>query len=425
MIGPLFEPLRIGTLEVAARVFKSATHETRCLPDGRTGEAMIEFYEPMARAGTPLIITGNMWTSRQGRSGDGMAGIDAKDKIPGLRALADTVHEHGSRMFVQLSHCGRQSAGRKDAVSASDVRDQFTGTKPRPLRRDELPGLAESFAAAAYRAAEAGMDGVQIHCAHGYLLSQFLTPHTNRRTDEYGGPVENRMRIVLEVLRAVRARVGDDFPVIAKLNGDDVLPLRAGAAIGDQIKVARAMQDEGLDAIEISRGHYESPGAAIMPGRFNGFLRTQITSGALRDSPRLRRLAMLAASPVLERAMNRAFPVSEGFNLPHAEKFTAELEIPVICVGGFHTRPAMEAAINQGRCDAVSVARAMTADPYLYRHLQTGERDVPVCEYYNGCIARAVGQPLTCYSKKVRPLRDRMLATELPAPKRDSARETS
>lgn len=97
----------------------------------------------------------------------------------------------------------------------------------------------------------------------------------------------------------------------------------------------------------------------------------------------------------------------------------------MICVGGFHTRLAMEAAINQGRCDAVSVARAMTADPYLYRHLQTGERDVPVCEYYNGCIARAVGQPLTCYSKKVRPLRDRMLATELPAPKRDSARETS
>ena len=411
MTSPLFQPLQIGSLELPGRVIKSATHETRCNSDGSVSDELIEFYEPMAKAGTPLIITGNMWISRQGRSANGMASIAYDTNIEGLTRLADNIHEHGSRMCVQLNHCGRQTAGRKDAVSASDVREPFLGTKPRPLRRDEMPGLAKSFADAAWRAAEAGMDAVQIHCAHGYLLSQFLTPHTNRRADEYGGSVENRMRIVLEVLRAVRARVGDGYPVIAKLNGDDVLPGRAGASLDDQLHVARAMQEEGLDAIEISRSHYESPGGAMLPGHFNGFLRTMMLEGGGSELPAWRRLAVLAASPILEQGLNRAVPVSEGFNLPHAEKFTAVLEIPVICVGGFHTRTAMEDAIWHQRCDAVSVARAMIADAYLYQHLQHENPDAPVCEYVNGCIARAGGQPLNCYNKRVRARRDAMLAS--------------
>ncbi|MFE5286033.1 hypothetical protein ACFRAQ_13815 [Nocardia sp. NPDC056611] len=195
----LQSPLQVGSMRLEGRLFKSATSETRATSDGFVTDDLLAFYEPMAVAGTPMIVTGNLYVSPQGKSAGRQAGIDSDDKVPGLREWVSVAHTGGSKLVAQLNHGGRQIAqlapGADRIVSASDVREPLYGTKPSPLRLAEIPGIIDSFAAAAARARAAGFDGVQIHSAHGYLLSQFLTPHTNRRTDGYGGGLEGRARL--------------------------------------------------------------------------------------------------------------------------------------------------------------------------------------------------------------------------------------
>ena len=410
--NPLLKPLQIGRLTVPGRLYKSATSETRATDEGYVTDELLEFYEPMVAAGTPLIVTGNLFVSLQSKSAGRQAGIDSDDKKPGLRDWVQLAHSGGSLLVAQLNHGGRQMVGSSDpgkaTVSASSVREPLYGTKPRPLRADEIPALVDTFAAAAERAQDVGFDGVQIHAAHGYLLGQFLTPHTNRRHDEYGCSLDNRMRLLREVFQAIRTRVGDDYPILLKMNGTDMLPLRKGATTAELVRVAKAMADEGIDAVEISRGHYESwPGMIL--GHYKGFISGQVKEGSGTKMSRRRRMTMLALAPIIERAAERLAPGGEGFNLPQAEQFTAQLDIPVICVGGFHTTKGMESAIETDRCDAVSAARAFIADPYLFKNVQTPTPGRPVCGYCNGCIARFGGKPIDCFNDEIRSQKDLML----------------
>ncbi|MFE3262233.1 hypothetical protein ACFXPS_36585 [Nocardia sp. NPDC059091] len=338
--------------------------------------------------------------------------MDNDDKIPGLREWVGVAHAGGTKLVAQLNHGGRQIAkpapGADRIVSASNVREPLYGTKPSPLRLDEIPGVVESFVAASVRAREAGFDGVQIHAAHGYLLGQFLTPHTNRRSDGYGGPLHARARLLLDVLYAIRDQHGDDYPILVKMNGTDDLPFRRGATTPELVQVARWLQDAGADAIEISRGHYESwPG--MVQGNYRGFLKASVTAGPGAQSPPIRKLAIRAAAPLVERLAGHLRPPEEGFNLPFARLFTEALDIPVIVVGGFHTRDAMEAAITSGSANAVSAARAFIADPYLYRAVTGDSLEHPVCGYCNGCIARFSGSRIDCYSDDIRAQRETML----------------
>jgi 2,4-dienoyl-CoA reductase-like NADH-dependent reductase (Old Yellow Enzyme family) len=412
--SPIFEPLRIGSLDVAGRVFKAATSECRASPEGFVTDSLIGFYEPMARGGTPLIISGNTYVSIDGKATHGMCGVDADDKLPGLRRLAERVHAHGSAMFLQLNHCGRQvlarEMGLERAVSASAVYEPMMGTRPRALRVAEIQALVDAFAAAAARAQAAGFDGVQVHAGHGYLISQFLSPHTNRRRDEYGGSAHNRLRLLVEVHQAIRARVGRGFPVILKLNGHDALPLRRGLATPELVEIARRMQDEGIDAVEISVGHYES-GFPMLAGSFAGFYGNLYHRGIGRRMSRARRWALRSLHPALDRLSARLWPSAEGFNLRYAREFKRALRIPVICVGGFHSRAVMEAALRSGGADAISCGRPFIADPYLYAHLRRGEPG-PRCDYCNVCLARAGSEPVDCHNPRVRPHKDAMLARE-------------
>lgn len=412
---PLTQPLVIGTMRVNGRVFKAATSETRATTDGFVTDELIEFYEPMARAATPLIVTGNLCVSRQGHSAGKQASIDHDDKIPGLRRWADEIQRHGTKLIAQLNHGGRQvvrpNAGDNPVVSASDVLEPTLGTKPRALRRDEIPAVVESFAAAAVRAREAGFAGVQLHFAHGYLISQFLAPHTNRRNDEYGGHLANRMRLPLEILRAVRHRVGDDYPILAKINGTDALTFRRGATPEELLQFGKALQDEGLDAIEISRAHYESV-PPMLSGSYSGFLTTNILLGSGQGFPPARKKVALALAPFLEPVMSLCAPKGEGYNLPHARRFKEALRIPVITNGGFVSQQEMENALASGLTDAVSCARAFIANPYLYQHLQQPMPNAPTCQYCNKCIARLGGLGVHCYEPETLNRRTEMLRFE-------------
>lgn len=407
----LFQPLRLGRLEIGGRVVKTATAETRATDAGFVSDELIAFYEPMAAAGTPLIVTGNMFVRRDGQSTPRQIGADDDDKIPGLARLTAAVHGHGSAIMAQLSHCGRQVVppyvGRDEAVSASDVRDLSTGTLPRPLTIPEIRRIVDDFGEAARRCQDAGFDGVQIHGAHGYLIAQFLTPHTNRRTDEYGGSLQNRTRLLREVHRSIRDRVGEDFPVILKINGSDWLPLRDGLGTDELVEVARVMEREGIDAVEVSVGHYES-GFPVVRGRFWRCLRG-MADGSGRHLPRPWRVAFSVFWPLMALASNLIWRPREGFNLDYARRFKAALSIPVLCVGGFLTREAMEAAIEDGLCDAVSCGRAFIADPFLYRHLREGVSG-PRCVSCNGCVGTIGSEALDCVDPRVRREKDAMLA---------------
>ncbi|GEE00756.1 NADH oxidase [Gordonia spumicola] len=418
MITPA-TPLQIGQMVVDGRLYKSATSETRASDDGFVTNDLLDFYRPMITAGTPLIVTGSLFVSRQGKSAGRQAGIDDDDKIAGLAQWAELAHSGRTKLIAQLNHGGRQIAKAlpgERIVSASNIREPLYGSKPVPLRRDEIPAVVQSFAEAARRAVEAGMDGVQIHAAHGYLLSQFLTPHTNRRNDDYGGPLDNRARLLLEVLGAVRASVGDSYPILVKLNGTDDLPLRRAADTGELLQVARWLQDDGADAIEISRGHYESwPG--MVQGNYRGFLVNSVTRGPLASSSRLRKSMIFAASPVVERVAGRLRPPVEGFNLGHAAEVAEALTIPVICVGGFHSKEGIGHAVGSGMVDAVSAARAFIADPFLYRNVvSTPNEHRPVCGYCNLCIASFSTTRIDCGSPDIRTLRDVMIRQDAGEP---------
>ena len=410
----LFSPIRIGSLELSGRLVKSATTETRSSEDGFVTDELIEYYEQIARGGTPLLITGNAYFDLYSKAAPRQIGADDNDKIPGLRRLADAVQRHGSKIIFQIYHVGRQAipafVGRKDAVSASPVLEPSMGVRPREITREEIRGVVRGLADAAVRGQEAGFDGVQIHAAHGYMLNAFLTPHTNRRADEYGGSFDNRMRLLLEVYRAVRERVGKDYPVILKMNGSDNLPFRRGLKTEELVRVARRMEQEGVDAIEISAGHYESA-FTFERGTWKRFFSTLATIGVGTNLPWYRRVPIRLLAPVLDWGLRRISGYSEGFNLPYARLFKQALEIPVICVGGFIHREAMESAIEDGGCDMVSAARALIADPFLYRHLQEGVQG-PQCDFCNACFARGATWPVDCYNEEIRAQKDRMLQAE-------------
>ena len=368
----------------------------------------------MAVAGTPLIITGNIFVSRDGQSTPNQMGADDDAKIPALEELTAAVHRHGGKIFAQLSHCGRQVVprfvGLPEAVSASDVRDLSIGTLPRPLTAPEIERVVATFADAAQRCQVAGFDGVQIHAGHGYLISQFLTPYTNRRTDAYGGSVEGRTKLLRDVYRTMRARLGPDFPIIIKINGSDWLPLRAGLKTPELVEVARIMEREGVDAVEVSVGTYES-GFPVVRGTFWRCLQG-MANGSVRFLPGLWQIFFSLTWPLLALVCNLIWRPSEGYNLRYARQFKAALSIPVICVGGFLTRGGMAKALEDGLCDAISSGRAFIADPFLYRHLKDGVSG-PSCVFCNACVGRIGSQGLDCFHPRVRAEKDAMLAAEL------------
>lgn len=409
----LCRPLVIGGVTLPGRVIKTATAETLADDDGGVTDGVLGFYAPLAWAQTPLIITGNLYVHRGGKSSPGMLGIDSDDKVRGLARLTSLVHGHGGLIVAQLNHCGRQvipkPVGIAKPVSASAVQEKLLGTRPRPMATREVVAIRDAFVGAALRAKAAGFDGVQIHAAHGYLLNQFLTPYTNRRRDEYGGSFHNRVRLARDVIAEVRRAVGAHFPILVKINGDDLLPLRRGNSVHDCVRIARILEQAGADAFEVSVGHYES-GPAMVRGTFDQFFAGLLHEGMGKHLGPVRGLATQAIHPALSRLFGWLWPPSEGYNLAYSRAIRDAVSVPVICAGGFHTAAAITSAIESKACDAVSCGRAMIADPLLWKHLVTGTRG-PVCTFCNGCIGRAGARPVDCYDEVVGEQKRRMLAS--------------
>lgn len=346
----IFDEARIHTLTLANRLVRSATWEGMCEEDGRPTARLAVFYANLAKGGAGLIITGYTFIRPDGKQLPGQMGIHTDSFSGEMRALTRAVHSERGKICLQLVHCGGQTSAKTTGsrpVAPSAVAVKQFPELPDELSVDDIASLAARFGEGAARAREYGFDAVQLHAAHGYLINQFLSPLTNRRSDVYGGSVENRSRFLLEVVRSVRQAVGKDFPLLVKLNGSD--NLEGGLDIDDALSAARMLDEEGVDAIEVSGG---TPASGD---------RTPVRQGIER------------------REM-------EAYNLPLAARIKNAVSCPVMVVGGFRTYEVVEGVIRRGEVDFVALSRPFIREPWLPRRWEEGDEVHARCISCNGCF---------------------------------------
>ena len=346
----VFDETRINGMTLANRLVRSATWEGMCEEDGRPTPKLAVYYANLAKGGVGLIITGYAFIRHDGRQLPGQMGIKDDGFADEMRQVTRAVHGEGGNICLQLVHCGGQTTskvigGRPVAPSAVEVK-QFPEV-PAELTVAEIELLVRQFGEGAARAREYGFDAVQLHAAHGYLINQFLSPLTNRRQDAYGGSIENRCRFLLQVYRCVRDAVGKDFPVMVKLNGSD--NLTEGLELDDALAAAKALDEEGVDAIEVSGGTPAS-GEEV---------------------------------PVRQGIERRE---QEAYNLPLAARIKNAVRCPVMVVGGFRTFELVEGVIRREEADYVALARPLIREPHLPRRWQEGNEAKARCISCNGCF---------------------------------------
>jgi len=250
----LFTPGNIGSLKLANRLVRSATAECMADADGHPTPRMGAFYRELAQGGVGLLITGHFYVHASGKAHAEMTSIESDEMVPGLAKLAEAVHEEGGRVVAQINHAGMQCSSEevREPLAPSAIQAQFLKQPAREMTPAEIKRVIDAYAQAARRAKAAGFDGVQLHGAHGYLISQFLSPFVNHRSDKWGGDVQNRMSFLRAVCLAVRRQVGPDYPVLIKLGLMD--GVEGGLTLEEGLQVMGALESMGLDAVEISSG---------------------------------------------------------------------------------------------------------------------------------------------------------------------------
>lgn len=323
------------------------------------------------------------------------------------------MREYDCKFILQLSHGGRQqdiggveNEGKK-ALSSTSKADDFLGIPCRAMTRAEIQATIRCYADGARRAREAGLDGVELHACNGYLITQFLSSGINDRKDEYGGPLENRARLLLEILRAIRATVGDDFHVQVKISAVDynnalIFWAKPGNTLEETIQVCQWVEAAGADALHISSAsafpHPRNPPGDFPIDEVLRYYDTMLSSGAHTfRNYLLFRYRLLR--PIIRFLWNRKkSPVIEGINLEHARAIKQQVGIPVLCTGGFQRASVIRQAIGDGACDAVTIARPLLANNDLVRIFAQG-KDLPdrPCTYCNRCLYNTLENPLGCY----------------------------
>lgn len=337
----LFEEMEIGSLRAKNRLVRAATYEALADDGGHMTPELTAIYEELADGGVGTIIVGYARVMRNEQPNPRMLGIYDDSFVPEFRALTDMAHAHGTAIVSQIVYGGSatklQPPSRR-ILGPSAVANPKTGIVPVEATVADLHELAQAFADAAARAQTAGFDGVELHAAHGYLLSQFLNPLLNRRTDAYGGSLEHPARFLTEVVDAVRDRMGKAFPLIVKLNSSD--GVEGGLTESESVEVAKLLEAHGVSAIDVS-GNWRS-------------CRTKDYAG-------------------------------EPFFAPYAQRLARELGIPVILTGGNRSFAAMERLAAEGGIAGFGLCRPLICEPRLVRRWRADSNAVPRCVSCNGC----------------------------------------
>lgn len=340
MPSVLFESAKIGNFEVRNRFIRSATFVGLSDENGFIGEPSVQLIRTLAKNEVGLIITANAYVLKNGQRFPNANFIHTDDHIPGFKKMTRAVHEVDGRVVMQIGHNGVQSKFAAEsgedylAVSITENVPDY-GRQPREMVEDDIFNIIDAFGQAARRVREAGFDGVQIHGAHGYLVSQFLSPITNRRTDRWGGSLTNRMRFVIEVTRAIKKQTGGDFPVMIKLGCKDYFEDGSGLTIEEGARTTEALEDEGICLVEISFGNMTHKFRKMFMG---------ITSAE-----------------------------KEAVFLREARVLRSETTVPIALVTGLRSLPVMEKLIRTGEVDFISLCRPLIREPDLIKRWKNGD----------------------------------------------------
>jgi 2,4-dienoyl-CoA reductase-like NADH-dependent reductase (Old Yellow Enzyme family) len=365
-----FSPAALGPLLLRNRIIKAATFEGMS-PASVVSSTLIDFHRRMAAGGVAMTTVSYVAVSRDGRGAPNEIYIhDAA--AGGLARIASAVHAEGAAISAQLGHAGAVGTIRKRYLGPSRSRTML-GTRVQPISAGEIDAVVAQFADGADMLAETGFDAVELHFGHHYLVSAFLSPRWNKRTDEYGGPVPNRARLALRILRAVGGRVGGRMAVTAKLNMTD--GIRGGLTVADSVAVARLLEAEGvLSALELSAGGSR----ANQMFMFRGDPPRREMAAAL---PGLQGTAFRLAGPLLFRR----YRYEEMYLLPMARRFRAALEMPLVLLGGISSMASVERAMAEG-FDFAAMGRALLREPDLVARMAAGQATTGTCVHCNKCI---------------------------------------
>ncbi|MGC8494149.1 MAG: NADH:flavin oxidoreductase [Syntrophobacteraceae bacterium] len=364
-MSKLFEKTNIKSLTIPNRFVRSATWEGMATDEGACPRKLIDLMVQLAQGGVGLIISGHTYVRAEGKAGPWQLGVYDDDLIPGLTEMASAVHEEGGKIVMQLAHAGCQAARGltgQEALGPSVMTDK-EGPINREMTREDIGKVVEAFGNGAARAEKAGFDGVQIHAAHGYLLSQFISPFFNRRKDEYGGTLENRVRIILEVFRAIKARVQSDYPVMIKMNSQDFVD--GGLSGEEAIKIAAILAESGIDAVELSGGtSYSGKLSPVRPGKLD--------SGG-----------------------------QEVYYRNEAEQYKKSVSVPLMLVGGIRSFEVAERLVEDGTTDYISLCRPLIREPHLVNRWKSGDLRKASCLSDNQCFRPGMaGEGIYCVVEK-------------------------
>lgn len=357
MLKKVFTPYKIGTMEIPNRLVVSAMVTNFAEDDGKVSERFIRYHEEKAKGGWGLIIPENFAVVKRGKSFPNIPGIWEDEQIESHKKFTDTIHKYQSKVVAQIFHAGRQTLPifieGQNPVAPSAVACPARNMPLEALSTQEVYELIEAFGDAAVRAKAAGYDGVEVHGAHGYLIGEFLSPYTNKRSDEFGGPLHNRVRFAVEIIKNIKKKAGNKYPMLFRISADELVD--GGITVEDAVTIATIVEDCGIDAIHVSAGVSQT-GYGITPPAF----------------------------------------VKHGWITDHAEKIKKAVSIPVITVGRINDIFMAEAMLKSNKADFVSMARASLADPYMPNKAAAGDHDdILRCI---GCVQGCpyTGNPMRC-----------------------------
>ena len=410
----IFQPLKFRNLTVKNRLFRSNISGRFDNYDGSGTQTRIHWEESFAKGGMGAIISSFVPVHLRGRIMPNYAMIHSDETIPFWRKVGEAVHRHDCKYIMQLSHSGRQRDNpgvenlMNNALSSTNNKDTFHGLLCEAMTIKEIKETVQHFADGARRAREAGLDGVELHASHGYLITQFLSSAINDRKDEYGGILRNRAAFLLEIIHAIRKTVGADYHLQAKLNavdfGDALFPWeKEGNSLDEGIQVAQWAEEAGVDAIHVSIGsifpHPLLPPGGFPPDELNWWYGNMVSSG-VRGYLNYTLFHFKILRPLFIKLWGRTkkhHPI-EAVSSEYCKEVKKNVNVPIINTGGYQDGRVIRRVISEGYTDAVSIARPAIANRDLPNILQSG-RDLPdkPCTFCNRCLVNAIANPLGCY----------------------------